>query len=172
MTSRFNSPATLLLSLGLLLSTHTATAQQDELLITLGFASAPSFSEESSQRGAYLPLWVAQPRAFTRETGYYLNVGIPEAELFKSSDVNRHSVTVVSAGLTYQVTDNVYLFGGPGYSYQRQTFFNYDTQSRHRLNGNIGIAFIGEKFGVHLNYDSGPNAFGIGFVTRTRWLGN
>lgn len=158
--------------LGLLGFSHAASAQSsDDWLITVGFASGSPLLNDNSERGNYVPLWLAKPEAFDRQVGGYISVGIPETDFAGNSSSDRHTVRVLNAGFTFKPSNNVVLYAGPGYSYQREHGFNVETRSKHRLNANLGVAFVGRNFGVNFGYDSGPNAFGIGFVVTSYWFG-
>ncbi|MCC5856157.1 MAG: hypothetical protein JJU10_10855 [Idiomarina sp.] len=148
---------------------NTAHANSDDWLISVSFASAESFVDGPGGRGDYLPTVFARPQWITRDIGSYVGIGIPAAEIFGRGQ-DSHSVTVVNAGLTYRLAEQLYAFGGPGYSYQRFSTAQV-TETRERLNGNVGLMFVGNNFGITLSYDSGPNAIGVGFSVNSGWFG-
>lgn len=143
----------------------------DEWLITAGYALAPAIQAENGEKATMIPVWFAVPEAFDYNLGGYVRFGLAENDLTGSNSTDRHVARVINLGLTYKASDHVIFYAGPGYSYQRSFVANTPSISKHRFNTNVGVAIVPGNFGINISYDSGPNAFGVGFTVSSNWFG-
>lgn len=133
-----------LFGLAIVFGVSTTQLKADDWLVSIGFSDIPSETIDDKRYSSTLNanLWFGAPQAISFQQGIYINAALPEDVWNNRSTRERTAHTFVNLGFTFSPADEVILYAGPGFAYQRINQLEpRNTRHRYRLNGNIGASY-------------------------------